>query len=83
MPEPLDLRWWDTMRGAVQGLSAASLDCAGLMRGNCLLSNLWLHCEQILIEEKKMLCHIVIVFIKKKKKIESQFKPKNIFNQFE
>lgn len=43
MPEPLDLRWWDTVRGAVQGLSAASLDSPGLLRGNCLFSNLWLH----------------------------------------
>lgn len=65
MPKPLDLRWWDTVRGAVQGLSAASLDCPGLMRGNCLLSNLWLHCEQILIEEKRMLGPIVIVSINK------------------
>ncbi len=63
MPEPLDLRWWDTVRGAVQGLSAASLDSPGLLRGNCLFSNLWLHCEQILTKGKRQWGHIVIVSI--------------------
>lgn len=66
MPEPLDLRWWDTVRGAVQGLSAPSLDCPGLLRGNCLLTDLWFHCEQILIKEKRLSGHIAIVSIKNK-----------------